>query len=378
MSKWKSTLQTFIFAVADPQQRLQIYADYELNYQSPFVDALQSWNSLTHLDLWLVRLKLDKNLAPPTFKLKTLRLRDVEFGSDFELEWLIGKGDDGRGTALSTLILQDLVFTSTPKSSSPLLSIFTPHRPPTFASTLTDLQLHLLHPLGSPTPPNVLSSLCNLEALLIGGAGVDLSLFSSILPPLSGDTLQASCPSRNIKHLTVNYLVHPSLLNTDYPPMLKLSSRSFHNTLATHLLSPRAVPHLKSLTFQPNGRFPRTWTWTQRRDAMMPTWFFRPEHSTSMQDEQDAWEEFGSPLRHVNRQRRKENLQNGGEGELGSITWMRNRSELDYADVRSDGEDEEDQEEEEFDEDALFEPSSDEEQPIVAIRRGDQDSDSDF
>lgn len=110
----------------------------------------------------------------------------------------------------------------------------------------------------------------------------------------------------------------------------------------------------------------------------MPTWFFRPEHSTSMQDEQDAWEEFGSPLRHVNRQRRKENLQNGGEGELGSITWMRNRSELDYADVRSDGEDEEDQEEEEFDEDALFEPSSDEEQPIVAIRRGDQDSDSDF
>ena len=109
----------------------------------------------------------------------------------------------------------------------------------------------------------------------------------------------------------------------------------------------------------------------------MPTWFLRPEHSTSTSDESDAWEEFESPLRHVNRQRRKENLQNGGQGETGNITWLRNRSEIEYADVRSDGEDEEDQEEEEFDEDALFEPSSDEEQPMAVIRR-DQDSDSDF
>lgn len=378
MSRWKSTLQTFIFAVADPQQRLQVYSDCDLTYQSPFVNALQSWNSLTQLDLWLVRLKLDPNLAPPEFKLKNLRLRDVELSSAFELEWLIGKGDDGRGTNTKTLILQDLEFTSTPNSSSPLLSIFTPEKSPPFAPSLTELQLHLLHPLGSPTPSNVLSSLITLETLLIGGAGVDLPLLASIFPPLSGSTsLQTPYPSRNIKHLTLNYLIHPSLRNAGYPPLLKLSSRSFHNTLFTHLLSPHAVPHLKTLAFQPNGRFPRTWSWTQRRDSMMPTWFLRPEHSTSTSDESDAWEEFESPLRHVNRQRRKEDLQNGGQGETGNITWLRNRSEIEYADVRSDGEDEEDQEEEEFDEDALFEPSSDEEQPMAVIRR-DQDSDSDF
>ncbi|GAA5985951.1 hypothetical protein JCM5350_007817 [Sporobolomyces pararoseus] len=377
MMEWSSTLETFIYNLADPYQRLQIFSDASIDYESPFVRAIQSWDSLTQLELWRVQLKLCPDLRQPNFRLKTLRLRDVELSGSFELDWLVK-----RSTVLSNLVLENLVFTSTPASSSPLLDIFSPGPSPSFANSLKNLELELPYPVGEPCPPNVLSSLVNLEHLLLGGEGVDLSLFSSIFPSLSpsNSSLETPFPSQNLQTLSLHYLIHPSFLYSDYgPPLDTIQPRSFHNVLFTHLLTPRSVPKLRSITLQPTGEFPRQFTWAQRRGVPLPSW--KLATATTYGDESDAWFELESPLRKVNRQRRRENLQRGGtEGELGPIKLLKNRLEIDYADDLSDGEggDQEEEEEEIFDGDALFEPpSSDEEAPVVNTRR-EPDSDSDF
>ncbi|GAA5930620.1 uncharacterized protein JCM15063_002416 [Sporobolomyces koalae] len=382
MQRWHATLHTFIFACADPYQRLQVYADCDLDYRSPFVGALQSWAALTHLNLWLVRFKLPAQTSTPTFRLKSLRLKDVEMTSDCELEWFLGTLDDLRSAQLESLMLQDLVFTSHPSSSTPLLSALIPKgKPPAFAQTLKHLELHLLHPLGDPTPSRTLSSLTSLETLLLGGAGIDLSLFASVFPPLD-DRGFKPVPSHTLRTLTLNYLIDPSLRNSGYEPLLDLPPYTFHTTLFSHLLTPHSVPRLEAITFQPIGRFPRKWTWAQRRGIALPTWSL--QSGCSSWSEPDAWFELESPLRRVNRLRRREQLQSGGGGgqaDPGTIQLLKNRAEIEYAEDESDRDGQEEEEEEDevpFDGDALFVPSSEDEGPVVVGRAADQDSDSDF
>lgn len=380
MKKWRDTLQIFKFHLADPHQRLQIFADASIGYQSPFAGALQSWASLTQLELWRVRLCLPTDFAPAAFKLKILRLRDVEFTSSFELEWLINGS-----TVLDSFTLADPVFTSTPESSSPLLLIFSPDSgQPSFADSLKWLRLFLLYPIGQPSPPNLLSSLVNLGHLDLGGAGIDLSLFASIFPPPRGKRDPATrYPSQNLERLYLDYLVHPSLVHSNYPPPLySLRSHTFHTTLFTHLLTSRSIPKLKSLTFQPTGDFPRAWSWSQRRGHSLPLWRLHPNpNPRTDDDEAQAWIDLESPLRKVNGQRKRE--LRAGEVDRGPIRLFTSWSEIEYANEVSDGErGEEDEEEEEveFDGDALFEPSSEEEAPVATTtRRPELDTDdSDF
>lgn len=387
MRGWALTLETFIFQLADPYQRLQVFADATIGYQSPFVGALASWSSLTFVDLWRVRLKLPSDLARAQFKLKILRLRDVEFTSSFELAWLINDSN-----VLARLVLQDPVFTSTPASSSPLTEIFTTKTVPAFAQSLRELRLGLLHPLGAPSPNHVLSPFSRLETLHLGGAGIDLPLFASVFPPLANSLGSSTSnarghgfPSERLESLTLYYLVHPSLVSSGYDASpLDVASDSFHTTLFAHLATPRAVPRLRSLSLQPTGDFARTVSWSERRGVPLPLWRLS-RNSTSEQDEADAWIGLESPLRYVNRQRRRENLQRGGgdgRDEIGPIRLYKNWAEIDYADDASDGDDDDDDAgEEEFDGDALFEPSSDDDAPIVngpATRREPDTDDSDF
>ncbi|GAA5962623.1 hypothetical protein JCM3765_006862 [Sporobolomyces pararoseus] len=295
MLEWNGTLETFIYNLADPYQRLQIFSDASIGYESPFVKAIQSWDSLTHLELWRVRLKLSPDAAQPKFRLKTLKLRDVELSGSFELEWLFK-----RSTVLSNLVLENLVFTSTPASSSPLLDIFLSDPSPPFSNSLKNFELELLHPLGEHSPPNVLTSLVNLEHLLLGGEGVELSLFSSVFPPLSNSSSETRYPSQNLQSLSLHYLIHSSFLYSGYtPPLDTIKPRGFHNALFTHLLTPHSVPKLRSITLQPIGEFPRRFTWAQRRGVPLPTW--KLGTATTYGDESDAWFELESPLRKVNR-----------------------------------------------------------------------------
>ncbi|GAA5864795.1 hypothetical protein JCM1840_004907 [Sporobolomyces johnsonii] len=417
MKGWRGSLETFVFAFADVQQRLQVLSDVDpissLPYRSPFLRGLQSWDTLTTLDLWRVRLVLpypddnESGLTPPSFRLQTLRLREVEFGSSLELLWLLGDPTSPRSENLSHLVVDDVSFLTIPDSSAPLLAIFLPD--PSFAQSLTVLDLELDHPIGDPTPEGLLRPFVNLKTLELGGPGVDLPLLSSVFPPSTSatslktalDNGSTTYPSQSLLSLTLTYVSHPSVLSslpasfldstasTALPDFLPL--HSFLPTLLKLFITPLSrsrsisIPRLRHLAFHTQWRHPRQWSWTQRQHAFLPRWgLTRGETVQSLEDEDDAWAALESGLRRISRARRKEALQSG-EVETGPISLKRNGFGRDYADDASEGESacgEDDEEDTDFDPHALFVPSSSDEGPdennLIGLGTRDADADADM
>ncbi|GAA6062745.1 hypothetical protein JCM10212_000385 [Sporobolomyces blumeae] len=418
MQAWGPTLETFISAVADVHQRLQVFAEAGLDYVSPFVGALQAWDNLTHLDLWLVRLKLsssttkittpddDVRVAHPKFRLKFLRLRDVELSSSYELEFLLGTAQDRRSASLATLFIQDVTFVDDSETSAPLLSIFRANPAPAFSSSLTSLTLLISCVEPKTSPPFTLSHLSRLTHLEVGGSGFDVALFSSIFLADTTVPNPPSPPSHSLRSLTLTFLTHSSFQSCSSPLVPALSNSiepsPFLRALFSHLVIPSptsatdrtTIPNLESLVIQPLGSFPRGWTWAQRRGQPIPTWYLSSGPSTASlfpheveTQEGACWDALEKGLRFINRVRRRQALvadaieADSVSTEQGPIKLFKNKAEIEYADDSSGDEGpgarEGDDDEEEFDGDALFVPSSDDEAPVVMIRR-DQDSDSDF
>ncbi|GAA5889566.1 hypothetical protein JCM5296_005987 [Sporobolomyces johnsonii] len=410
MKGWRGSLETFVFAFADVQQRLQILSDVDptssLPYRSPFLRGLQSWDTLTTLDLWRVRLVLpfpdgnESGLSPPSFRLQTLHLKEVEFGSSLELLWLLGDPTSPRSGNLSRLVVNDVSFLTTPNSSAPLLAIFLPE--PSFAQSLTFLNLELDHLIGDPTPEGLLRPFVNLKTLELGGPGVDLPLLSSIFPPSTSatslktalDNGSTTYPSQSLAFLALTYLPHPSLLSS--LPASSLGSTALPDCLPLHSFLPTllklfntplsrsrsiSIPRLRQLVFRTQWRHPRHWSWTQLQHAFLPSWRF----TSGIEEEDDAWAALESGLRRISRARRKEALQSG-EVETGPISLKRNGFGRDYADDASEGEGgsgEDDEEDTDFDPHALFVPSSGDEGPVennligLGTRDADADADTD-
>lgn len=244
-------LDSLVVAVPHPFQRVQSLSEGS-GWCSPYVPALATWSNLTTLDFWRVRLVLPAaGVATPTFRLQDLSISSSELGGEAELLWLLGGPDERRGSQLSKLALKEVDFLSTPSSSSPLLSIFPPNSEPSFASSLTVLLLDLLHPISSPTPPSLLSSLTSLTSLELSGAGSDLPLLSSLFPrPFAPPT-----PSRTLR--TLHLIYTPSIPQQALLDLLAL---------------PHAFHALQTLAIVHTGSHPRHWSWDQVVNTPFPVW----------------------------------------------------------------------------------------------------------
>ncbi|BGP43141.1 hypothetical protein JCM10450v2_007281 [Rhodotorula kratochvilovae] len=302
LEAWGDSLETLLVALEDAQQRLQVWAAPGLGH-APYVAALCAWERLTTLDLWRVKLVLTSHAAqddaalppPPTFRLRTLVLTQCEFGGAPELRWLLGGPASTRSAALTHLTLREVEFAHHPRSSAPLLGLFpdpssAAYTPPAFASSLTDLALLLAHPIGTPTPPGLLSPLSALESVTLGGPAVDLPLLSSLFSSRSG--------AASLRALTLQYL-----------PLVPLAS------LLSLLSAPAAIPALTKLQLHEAWTHPRVMSFADRRATREPGW--------DELEGDEAWEAVEKALRGVWRARRR-------EGRRDEVRLWRNRGEREY------------------------------------------------
>mgnify|MGYP001588394783 FL=1 len=244
-------LNSLVVAVPHAFQKVQSLSEAN-GWCSPYVPALATWTNLTTIDFWRVRLVLPlAGVTTPTFRLQDLSISSSELGGEAELLWLLGGPDDNRGSQLRKLALKEVDFLSSPSSSSPLLAIFPSTAEPSFASTLAVLQLDLPHPISTPTPPHLLSSLNSLTSLELSGTGTSLPLLASLFP-------RPFFPHAPSKTLQTLHLIHtPSI-----------PQQSLLDLLAT----PHAFHALRTLTIVHTGTHPRTWSWAQVVDTPFPVW----------------------------------------------------------------------------------------------------------
>ncbi|BGP19812.1 hypothetical protein JCM10213_003121 [Rhodosporidiobolus nylandii] len=337
-------VETLSFAVEDAGQRLQVLSTP--SWTSPLIEAMTTWDTLTSLDLWRVRLVLpppssgDNAAAQPKWRLKSLRLTQSTFSrKGRELGWFglltsssDGGGGEGRGTRLEHLTINDCDFLPFPSSSSsatsdsaaephPLLTLFSS---PPFASSLKDLSLTLRAPLSAAphtAESSLLSPLTGLERVELAGAGVSPALYGSLFTPSTSATLQ---------HLTLTYLTHPShTLSSLLAPLTPSPSSSSSST---------SYPaNLKALTFFTGFPLPRLLPWSLRRVAREPVWSplsvapdAGEEWETEADREREAWEEIVEACRALSRARVGK-----GEGEAGlvgqKVRLWKNRFEVRYS-----------------------------------------------
>lgn len=174
-------LEEMTFAVMHPRKKLNILATSL--YSSPYLRLVAQSSHLRSLDLWRVKFELDPITPQPGFRLLTLILSDCIIGGAVELDWFIGYTGE-RSDRLETLELKNIDFThSNPDdspTSDPISTLFSSSTTvPAFASSLQHLIIELAHPLTTPLD---LSHFHSLKSIELGGASIDPSTLSSLLP----------------------------------------------------------------------------------------------------------------------------------------------------------------------------------------------------
>ncbi|GAA5867680.1 hypothetical protein JCM8547_001340 [Rhodosporidiobolus lusitaniae] len=361
LEEWKS-VETFIYSVEDAKMRQQVFAAPSLSssldtFISPLAQGLQHFDALSALDLWRVQLVLPPPSTEPAFRLKILRLTQCTFGSQFELDWLLGAPGSKRTERLKRLSIDEVDFLSAPSSSaetvvSPLVTYlhalsFTLSFDSSDASPLTSLREFRLtsrHPLGPPgSASHLLSAFTSLETVELGGPGIGYDLFSSLFLPSfsSPSTLrlseEARGPASTLRILLLTHLSHPSLPLPVILSFLTPYSPSSSTSTSTSSL-PRPPPSailplaLKELHLFTGFPLPRLLSWRVRRSLSESRW--RPLASGGIraseqerEEEQEAWEKVEGALRGLWEERRK----GGKEGEGGGVRLWKNRLEIEYA-----------------------------------------------
>lgn len=320
--KGMKRLQALVVGVPHRKQLLQVWAEGQETI-SPWIGALRAWDQLTTLDLWRVKIELPDEAPQPTYRLKSFSLSSSDLGNEHDLIFLVGCGSSPRTSQLQDIAIFDVDFSSTPGSSSPLLSLFT--STPSFATTLKKLQLKL----SDPIPPlandaSLTSPYTSLQSLFLSGEGATVHLLPTPFSP-------------SLTHLDLSYT--PSI------PIPTL-----HTIFPLHT-SPPSFPSLKTLEIHHNGSPSRHLTWDQVRLAPPIRWEWTEKEFRTLHK---SVRSFGGVMR-----------RNGIE-----VEWEEGES-------GSEGDDDDETESEEEDENELFYPSSEQEGEVNVFRR-DWSEESDY
>lgn len=379
-------------------------------------------------------------LPTPNFRLRELVLTQCELGGRFELEWLLGGSTDPANTArslrsaqLKKLVLDQIEFVETPESSAPIRAALFPSPgaeatvlPPPFADTLEHLALVLPYPIvsqdGLSTSDDLLAGLTALKIVELGGPGVDEPLLASLFGAIQTDTTSSTPdrqrpPSTTVRDLSLNYLTLISVSTILSHFENTTSAARGSNDFAKHPLR-----DLDNLTFKTSWDLPRRWSWEQRQRTREPVWYQIHLYSeqlgedpratgvaTSNATAQDVeatrrnrqgWDEVQKTVKAFVKERNRLSIRAGiSSCSRAPLRLFKNRLECTYDEEASDDEEEDEEDDDDGDEagsaddrgdrsasemdmNALFVPSSgDEEDQNAWVRRRleeEEDYESDF